>query len=119
MANSIGKHKSIFIMNLGALAFVMGGFVWAFVVLGTKVGGSAGVGPFILHFNDISGITQVGSVMELVFAGAFSVAAVIANFAVALEFDRRDRVLGKLMAAITLVAAALLFMACAAILNVN
>ncbi len=114
-----GKHRSIVAMGTAALAFAGGGFMWALAALGERGNGGVAAGPFILHFNDISGITQVGSVGELARAGIFAVVAVIASFAVAFELDRRDRILGKLMAAVTLAATVLLFIACAAILNVN
>ena len=114
-----GKHKSVFAMGVAALAFAGGGFVWALAALGARGSGGVAAGPYILHFNDISGITQIGSVGDLARAGIFAGVAVIASFAVAFELDRRDRVLGKLMAAVTLAAAVLLFIACAAILNVN
>ena len=115
----MGKHKAVVTMGAAALAFVAGGFVWMLAALGVKGGGGAAAGPFILHFNDISGITQVGSAGELAFAGIFAAVAIVISFAVAFELDRRDRVLGKLMAAVTLAASVLLFIACAAILNVN
>jgi hypothetical protein len=41
------------------------------------------------------------------------------NFFIALEFDARDRFLGKFTAVMTLVFATLLFIAFAAIINVN
>ncbi len=107
-------HRAIVAMCAAALALVAGGFVWALATLR-----AAGPGPFILHFNDITGITQVGTAGELAFAGVFAAVLVVVNFAVALELDARDRVLGKLLAAVTLLAAVLLFMACAAIMNVN
>ncbi len=103
-------------MCAAALAFVLGGFSWALVALGAQSGGA---GPFILHFNDIDGITQIGMAGDMALAGIFAVIAVVANFVIALELDARDRVMGKIMAAITLVAAILLFIACAAILSVN
>lgn len=113
------KHRSVIAMGASALAFVAGGFVWALASFGARGGGGAAAGPFILHFNDVSGITQVGTAGQFAFAGIFAAVAVVASFAVAFELDRRDRVLGKLMAAMTLMAAVLLFIACAAIINVN
>ncbi len=82
-----------------------------------SLGGAAG--PVILHFNDITGITQVGSARTLLFVGIFALVAAAVNVPIALELDRRDRVLGKLLAGSTLGLAVLLFIACAAILNVN
>ncbi len=109
------KHKLITGLFAAALAFALGGFSWILAALSAR----GGAGPFILHFNDIDGITQLGMIGDIAFAGIFAVVVVAVNFAVALELDARDRALGKIIAVMTLVAAILLFIACAAILSVN
>ncbi len=109
----IVRHRAVIAMCGAAFACILGGFGW---VLATLEGAA---GPLILHFNDITGITQVGSLRTFFFAGIFAFVAAAVNVPIALELDRRDRVLGKLLAGITLAVAALLFIACAAILNVN
>ncbi len=114
MKETIVRHRAVVTMCAAALACVAGGFAWALAALRI-----AGQTPLILHFNDIAGITQTGPAGELAFAGTFAAVLVVVNFAVARELDSRDRVLGKVLAAITLAAAILLFMACAAIINVN
>lgn len=119
----LAAHRAVIAMSSVSLAFVLGGFAWALAALGGASGGtgasSAAAGPFILHFNGISGITQIGTIGDLAAAGVFAAAVVVINFVVALELDARDRVLGKVMAAVTLAAAVLLFIGCAAIINVN
>lgn len=118
MIGTIVKHKLVAGLFAAAFAFVAGGFIWAFVVLSAKSGG-VGAGPVILHFNDIIGITRLGTAGDIALAGVFAAIVVVVNFVIALELDERDRVLGKVMAAVTLVAAILLFIACTAILGVN
>jgi hypothetical protein len=109
----IQTHRGAIALCGAAIAFIVAGFAWVFAAL------SSIPGPLILHFNDGAGITQVGSLRELAFAGIFAFVTAIVNLMIALELDRRDRVLGKLLAAMTLVVAVLLFIACAAIMNVN
>jgi hypothetical protein len=111
------NQRSIIAMSAAALAFVLGGFIWALAELGSR--GLQGGGPLILHFNDIVGITEIGMRGTFAFAGIFAAFAVVINFMIALELDARDRVLGKMIAALTLAAAVLLFIGCAAIINVN
>lgn len=75
--------------------------------------------PLIIHFNDLEGITAVGTPTSLAFMAALGTAVVVINSLIALELEERDRFLGKLTAAVTLVFAVLLFIAFAAIINVN
>jgi len=97
-----------------ALGFVVGGFVWAYVVLRGIT-----ATPLILHFNDTDGITSVGGMGTLAFMGVFGVVMVLMNGALALALDARDRFFGKFLAAMSLVFGVLLFAAFAAIINAN
>lgn len=108
------KAKAVGIVSLISFALATGGTVWAYYAL-RRVGGT----PLILHFDDLSGITSVGSLGTLLFMGMFSIGIVIVNYFIALELDLRDRFLGKFAAAITFVFALLIFLAFAAIINVN
>jgi len=108
------NHRAVVITSLIALFFVIGGFLW--LLLGLLAIGS---GPFILNFNDIQGITRTGGIGDVVTMGILGVLIVIVNFFLAVELDGRDRVLGKMVAGITLVGAILLFIAFVAILSVN
>jgi hypothetical protein len=88
--------------------------LWAFAALeGTPSG------PLILHFNDMNGITSIGSFGSIVAMGILGIVIVVIDFLVALDLEARDRVLGKIVAAMTLVMAVLLFLAFAAIIKVN
>ena len=109
------RHRAVGATSLAALLFVLGGAVWSRSVL-RPVSRSS---PLIVHFNDLQGITAVGTPEILVFMAILGTVVVIVNFMIALELDERDRFLGKLMAAVTLVFAILLFIAFAAIINVN
>jgi hypothetical protein len=110
----IAKHVLVTGLFAAAFAFVIGGFGWALAALSAR-GGE----PLIIHFNDVSGITQLGGVADLWSVGILAMIAVAINYVIALELDARDSVMGKTMAAITLAVAILLFIACAAILSVN
>ncbi len=118
MEETIVRHNGVIAMGAAAIAFIVGGFGWALVALGAFSLGLSGR-PVILHFNDLSGITRIGTAADLLTAGVFAFVAAAAGIAIAFELDRRDRILGKLAAATVLAAAVLLFIACAAIINVN
>lgn len=76
-------------------------------------------GPLIIHFNNFVGINQIGSLTVLLGVGAVGAVAVLINFFIALELEARDRFLGKLVVAATLLFSILLFISFAAIISVN
>lgn len=116
MWKKISRAKAVSVALVAALGFALGGWLWAY----SSLRGAAAAGtPLILHFNDISGITAVGGMASITFMGILGVAVVLLNSAIALALEERDRFLGKLAAAMTLAFAALLFLAFAAIINVN
>jgi len=108
------RHKAVCITSFASFLFAAGGFIWAYASMW-----SAAAVPLVLHFNDMDGITSTGGLGSVAFAGIFGVAVVVINFFLALELDARDRFLGKTTAALGFVFAVLLFIAFAAILNVN
>ena len=114
MLAKIIRAKAVSVLCFLSFLFVLGGSLWADLALR----GVANA-PLILHFNDIDGITSVGSLATIIFIGLLGLAIVIMNFFIALEFDARDRFLGKFTAVLTLIFAILLFIAFAAIINVN
>jgi len=75
--------------------------------------------PFIVHFNDTQGITTANGAGIIVFAGIFGIAVIALNGSLALEFKERNAFFGRLIAVVTLIFAALLFIAFTAILSVN
>lgn len=102
-----------------AAAFTFGGFIWAFFALCT-----AGTDFLILHFDDLNGITSIGQIGFIVFMGIFGLLIIGMNFAIAREFSSRGdtirgRFFSRFLAAMTLVFGVLLFIAFAAIINVN
>jgi len=114
MIKKIRKYPLVSILSLGSFALVAGAFVWSFMALE-----SASSGPLILHFNDMEGITSIGSFGSILTMGVLGMIIVFINFFVALELEERDRVLGKIVAGMTLVLAVLLFLGFAAIIKVN
>ena len=108
------KYRLVSILSLISLAIVLGGAIWACGSLA-----ASGTPPFILHFNDIDGITRVGTLRNLVWMGVLGVIMVIMNFFIAIALEERDKVLGKIVAAVTLAAVVLLFIGFVAILSVN
>ncbi|HVN26127.1 MAG TPA: hypothetical protein VMT99_00535 [Candidatus Paceibacterota bacterium] len=108
------RYRAVSGLALLSLVFVAGGSAWAYASLL-----ASGTGPYIMHFNDMTGITSVGDATPVAFAGVLGVIVVLMNFFIALEFEQRDGFLGKVLAGGTLIFAVLLFLACAAILNVN
>ena len=113
MIEQIKKHGLVSGLLAAAAVFIIAGFIWALVSL-EKV-----IGPLVLHFNDLQGITATGNIGTIIFGGALGVVVVLMNGCLALEFEERNPFLGKLIAVLTLVFAILLFIAFAAILSVN
>lgn len=111
--NSLGKYKFIFGLSLLSLLFSAGGFLWAFLAL--RAAGS----QFVLHFNDIAGITSIGSFGLVEFMGIFGILIVFVNGAIAFEFASRDLFFSRLIAVLTLVFSVLLFIGFASIIRVN
>lgn len=114
MIKKIAQYRLVSLLSLASLAFAAGGFFWA---LGALQYISSG--PLILHFNDIQGITSIGNFGGIILMGILGIAIVVVNFFIALALEARDRVLGKIVASVTLVMAILLFLAFAAIIKVN
>lgn len=114
MIKKILRYRAVSATSFAAIAFVLGGFLFAYFDLRR-----IGVGPLILHFDDIEGVTSVGSLRTVVFVGVLGLMTTIMNFFIALELEARDRFLGKIAAAVTLIIAILLFIAFLAIVNVN
>jgi hypothetical protein len=113
MFEQIKKHRLVSGLIAASAAFVLGGFIWAMLAL------EKATGPLILHFNDLAGIAAVGGIGTIVFGGVFGIVVVIVNGFIAIEFEERNPLFGKLIAILTLVFAVLLFIAFAAILSVN
>jgi len=106
-------HKFTSILSLLSLLLSVGGFVLVSIKF------FSGSGPFVLHYNDITGITAIGGPGLLFFMGIFGIVISIVNGAIALEFESRDHFLGKFIAVLTIVFSALLFIAFASIIAVN
>jgi hypothetical protein len=114
MIEKIKKYRLVSLLSLASFVFAAGGFIWAFCALNAMR-----AGPLILHFNDMAGITSIGSFDRLLAMGILGMAIVVINFFVAIELEARDGVLGKIIAAMTFAMAVLLFLAFAAIIKVN
>ncbi len=114
MIAKIKKYRLVSLIFLASLAFAAGGFFWA---LGALRGSFSG--PIILHFNDMQGITHIGTFCDIVLMGIIGIAIVIVDFFIALDLEARDNVLGKIVGVTTLVMAVLLFLTFTAIINVN
>ncbi len=113
MFQKVAKFKVIGFIFLASLLFVLGGTIWAYFAL------RGIVPPLIIHFNDLVGINQIGSVIDLLMVGGTGVIFVLINFLLALELEERDIFGGKILAAATLFFAILIFIGFAAIISVN
>lgn len=126
MVKKFLNENLIPVLCWAAIVFVLGGWIWALVALSFVGSRQPGV-PLILHFDDLRGITVVGGLGTIIFAGIFGLVVVGMNFAIAREFTlrtsvanaTRSRFLGRFLAGMTLAFAILLFIAFAAIINVN
>ena len=114
MIKKVMKYRLVGLLSLGSVALTAGGFFWMIVALG-----GVSSGPFILHFNDMQGITSLGNFWGIVWMGIIGIVIVTVNLFVALVLEERDGVLGKIVAVATFIMAVLLFLAFAAIIKVN
>lgn len=114
MLKKLFTFRQITALVVVAIGFILGGCSWAYATLQ-----ATGGGPFILHFNDIEGITNVGGLDTIVLMGVFGTIAALADLVIALELAERDRRLATAVAAAALVFGILLFIAFTAILKVN
>ena len=96
-----------------AMVFVLAGSFWSFFAL------HASESRLILHFNEEDGITQTGSIAEVMNIGFGGLLLVLINGAIALSLDKRDRFWGKIVSVATLFMGVLIFIALAAIISVN
>ena len=113
MIKKILRYKGISIAFGIGFFCILGATLWVYFVLRNAAS------VLILHFNNVVGINQIGGVTQLIGVGVTGLVVVIANFLIALELEARDLFLGKLLAAVTLLFAILLFIAFAAIISVN
>lgn len=96
-----------------SLALAGSGWIWAwFVLRGIQ-------SPLIIHFSDYTGINQIGGMDDIHGIGATAVTVVVLNFILASTLRFRESRWAKLLAAITLFLAVLLFTVLAAIISVN
>lgn len=114
MIKKILHYRVVSLLFFASMVLVLGGAIWAIVAML-----QTGTAPYILHFNDIDGITNVGGIGNIVLMGILGALIVWIDFLIALELEARDNVLGKIVAAVTLILAVLLFLGFVAILNVN
>lgn len=113
MIHGLWEHKTLFALFALSLVLVLGGVSWAYFAMRDFQG------PFVLHFDDILGITQIGGANALLAAGFTGMVVVVINLVLAFELEVRNRFLSRLVAGSTLVFAALIFMGFAAIISVN
>ncbi len=113
MLEKIKRYKLVSGLTLISLLLVLSGFLRAMISL-ERVSG-----PFILHFDDVRGITAIGDAGAIIFAGIFGIVVIFLNGFLAFELEERNTLFGTLVAVVTLAFAILLFIAFAAIISVN
>ena len=94
-------------------ALVLGGWFWAFFALKNIDQ------PLIIHFTNQLGITGIGGLGDIAQLGILGLVIVLVDGLLAFPLDARNIFLGKLLAAGTLLASALIFIAFWAIISVN
>ena|SRR3989344_8711514 len=109
----LSQHKEILALFALALLLLAAGFFAAYFSLAPIAE------PLILHWSEYTGIDRIGSVFDLALVAATGLVLWLVNLAFALALEKRDRLLGKIVALGTLFMAALLFLAFVAIISVN
>lgn len=112
-ADKIGKHRAVFLSALAGAAFVVGGAAWAYVRLKDI--------PvyLILHYSRDAGIDHSGSLLDVLGMVSFGGLVVLVNTLLAYRLDERSWLLGKLVAAGTVIVTGLIFIGIAAIISAN
>lgn len=113
MKTKILKHKKISVVLALSLIFPICGMIWAYFSL------KEAQGPLIMHFSNLSGISQIGSVWNILSLGFVAIVAILFNSLMVFELEERDAFLGKFLVAGTLFFAILIFIGFAAIISVN
>ena len=111
--DKILKFRIISSIFLASFIMVLGGTLWAYFSL------RGASGPVVIHFNDLTGINLIGGYSDLIMMGIAGLIFIFVNFLITLELEERDRFLGKLAAAATVLLSILIFIALAAIISVN
>lgn len=106
-------NKFNLIVWLISLAFVIGGWLWAYLAF------KHSSGPLITHYTPLSGISSLGGRSELSEVGTFGLLVVLMNSWLAFELDKRGRFWGALVTGITFLFSVLIFIGFGAIISVN
>lgn len=107
------KSRLVSISSCASLVFVSAATIWAYIATKDISG------PIVVHFNNVSGINQIGTFLDMVLVGVTGLVVIVINFFLALELEERDWFLGKIVAIATLFLSILIFIAFAAIISVN
>jgi len=115
MIEKLAKYRVKIIISIFILSFflIIGGFSWAYFSLRNISQ------PLIIHFSDYTGINQKGSLRDLAFIAGISSLAVLVNFFLTIELEKKDRFLGKLVTVTTLLFGLLIFIGFRVIISVN
>lgn len=113
MFKNIVKFKFINLAYLVSLFLASGGWIWSYAALG-------GNGELlVIRFNNLVGISQIGSFSDLSAVGAISLIVIVINFFISRELAKNEEFLSKLLAFATVLFSALIFIGFAAIISVN
>ncbi|MBI4085017.1 MAG: hypothetical protein HY432_00730 [Candidatus Liptonbacteria bacterium] len=107
------EHKAVGLTFVISLLFVLSGWIWTLSALRNTHQ------PLIVHFNNVLGINQIGGLKDLSAVAIFGIVSLLFDFVISIEFDKRDKFLGKFTAAAGLFFSILIFIGFAAIISVN
>lgn len=107
------EHRVASLAFMASFLMVFGGWIWTWIEL-------KGISqPLIIHFNEYMGITKTGSFTDVSWLGVFGISAVLVNFLIALEMEKRGWFWGKFMSLANIFLATLIFIGFLVIMNVN
>ncbi len=108
-------YKNKFITGSFALAFILtgSGMFWAYFVLRHIPQ------PLILHYNGLTGINQIGNILDLIGWGVTGLIMLAMDFWIAADLEERSAWWGKIVTVASLVLGALIFIGFWAIISVN
>lgn len=109
----LNQHLFIILAAALSLGLVIGGWTWAFLVLGDESQ------PLILHFNSLVRINLTGSLNDVLGFVVWSILALLINIALSFRMHRFNSVFGRIIASASILWAVLIFVGIAAIIRVN
>lgn len=106
------RRKFLTLTFIASFSLIIAGFLWALFALRNIEQ------PLIVHFTAFT-ITETGTLLDLFVIDLLAAMAAGVNFFLAFELEKREKLLGRLAATVTLFISLLIFIGFKVIISVN